>query len=129
MKTIKKPYQTVELGHGALAAWLADVPDLDTALAAGVDVACGVADGDRAHHLPVAKRVDLASVAWDARAYQCIWRKGHGLHLTVRAHVKRISSAETRGTERRPVGTKKHSLSLDGKQVNPQLTVSLQKWT
>lgn len=93
-------YQAVELGHWALAAWLAYVPDLDTTLAAGVDVACGVADSDSAHHLPMAQCVDLASVARDARAYQCIWREGHGLHLTVRTHMKRISSAEDRGMER-----------------------------
>lgn len=90
-------YQAVELGHWALAARLADVPDLDTALAAGVDVTCGVADGDSAHHFPVAQCVDLASMAWDARAYQCIWREGHGLHLTICTYVKRIRSAEDTG--------------------------------
>lgn len=96
-------YQTVELGHWALAAWLADVPDLDTALAASVDVTRGVADGDGAHHLSVAQCVDLAGVAWDARAYQRIWREGHGLHLTICTHMKRISSAEDRRGERRSV--------------------------
>lgn len=80
------------MGHWALAAWLADVPDLDAALATGVDVARGVADGDSAHHLPMAQCVDLASVAWNARAYQRIWREGHGLHLTICAHMKGISS-------------------------------------
>lgn len=90
-------YQTVQLGHRALAAWLADVPDLDAALAAGVDVTRGVADGDGAHHLPVAQRVDLAGVARDARAHQRVRREGHGLHLAVRAHVERISSEEERG--------------------------------
>ncbi len=91
------------MGHWALAAWLADVPDLDTTLATGVDVTCGVADGDSAHHFPVAQCVDLASVTRDARAYQCIWREGHGLHLTISTHVKRISSAEDGGRERRSV--------------------------
>lgn len=104
------------MGHWALAAWLADVPDLDTTLAAGVDVTCGVADGDSAHHFPVAQRVDLASVARDARAYQCIWREGHGLHLTIRTHVKRISSAEDRRRERR--SAKKYLPSIDKKWLN-----------
>lgn len=89
-------YQAVKLGHRALAAWLAYVPDLDTTLAAGVDVTCGIADGDSTHHFSVAQCVDLASMTWDAWAYQCIWREGHGLHLTVRTHMKRISSAEDR---------------------------------
>ncbi|TNN44180.1 hypothetical protein EYF80_045625 [Liparis tanakae] len=80
------PTQAVELGHRALAAGLADVPDLDTALAAGVDVARGVADGHGAHHFPVAQRVDLASVTRDARANQCVRREGHRLHLTIGAH-------------------------------------------
>lgn len=47
-------YQAIELGHRALAARLADVPDLDAALATCVDVTCGVANGDSAHHLAVA---------------------------------------------------------------------------
>ena len=93
-------YQAVELGHWALASWLADVPDFHAALAAGVDVTCGVADGDGTHNFPVAQCVDLAGVARDARANQCIWRKGYRLHLTIGAHVKRISSEEDRGDKR-----------------------------
>lgn len=99
MKT-KITYQAVELGHWALAARLAYVPDLDATLAPGVDVTCRVADGDSAHHFPVAQCVDLASVAWDAWAYQCIWWEGHGLHLSVCAHMKGIGSAEDRRMER-----------------------------
>lgn len=96
-------YQAVQLGHWTLAARLADVPDLDATLAASVDVPRGVADGDGADHFPVAQRVDLASVARDARAYQCIRWEGHWLHLSVRTHVKRISSAKDTGTETRSV--------------------------
>lgn len=91
-KTKMAPYQAVQLGHGALAARLADVPDLDAALAAGVDVARGVADGDGAHHLAVAQRVDLAGVAWDARAYESVRGKGHWLHLAVGAHMKGVGT-------------------------------------
>lgn len=98
---MRTSYQAVELGHWALAARLADVPDLDATFAPGVDVTRGVADGDGAHHLPVAQRVDLTGVAWDARAYQCIWREGHGLHLTIRTNVKRIRSAEDGGREKK----------------------------
>lgn len=82
------------MGHWTLAARLTDVPDLDTPLATGVDVTCGVADGDSTHYFPVAQCVYLSSVAWDAGANEGIWREGHGLHLTVCTHVKRISSAE-----------------------------------
>lgn len=85
-------YQAVQLGHGALASRLADVPDLDTSLAPGVNVAGGVADRDGAHHFSVAQRVNLACVAWDARADQSIWRKRDGLHLTVCADVERVCS-------------------------------------
>lgn len=87
-------YQAVELGNWAFAARLADVPDLDTTLAASVDVTCRIADGDSTHHFPMAQCVDLASVARDARAYQCVWGEGHGLHLSIRTHVKRIGTAE-----------------------------------
>lgn len=74
---------------------MADVPDLDTALATSVDMTCWVADGDSAHHLPMAESVDLTSVAWDAWAYQGIWGKGHRLHLPISTDMKRIGSAKT----------------------------------
>lgn len=80
------------MGHGALAAGLADVPDLDAALAAGVDVTRGVAYGDGTHHFSVAQRVDLTGVAWNTRAYQGIGREGHGLHLAVCADVEGVGS-------------------------------------
>ncbi|PWA20856.1 hypothetical protein CCH79_00007197, partial [Gambusia affinis] len=79
---------TVQLGHGALASRLADVPHLDAALASGVDVACGGADCDGAHHLPVAQRVDLTGVTRDARAQQGVGGERHRLHLAVGAHFQ-----------------------------------------
>lgn len=85
-------HQTVQLGHGVLASWLADVPHLDAALPSGVDVASRGADGDGAHHLSVAQGVDLTGVTRDSRTQQSVGRKGHGLHLTVRAHVERIGA-------------------------------------
>ena len=125
----KTSYQAVELGHRALAAGLADVPDLYATLAAGVDVTRGVADGDGAHHFAVAQRVDLASVARDARADQCVWREGHGLHLTVRTNVKRISSAGGVQGKRNVVRLSSDVL-IKRKSKNWQiLTVFLQKWT
>lgn len=90
-------YQAVKLGHRTLAAWLADVPDLDATLSTSVDVARGVADGDGAHYFAVAQRVDLTSVARDARAYEGVWREGHGLHLTVCTHVEGVSSGNDNG--------------------------------
>lgn len=50
----KGSYQTVQLGYGAFAAWLTDVPDFDAALTAGVDMTGGVANGDSTHHFAVA---------------------------------------------------------------------------
>ena len=81
-------HQTVQLGHGALASWLADVPHLDAALSSGVDVARRRADGDSTHHLSVVQGVDLAGVARDSRAQQGVGGKGHWLHLAIRAHVE-----------------------------------------
>lgn len=78
------------MGHGALAARLTDVPDFDAALAAGVDVTRGIADGHRAHHLAVVQRVDLTGVARDAGSDQGVGREGHGLHLTVGADVEGV---------------------------------------
>lgn len=61
-------HQAVQLGDGTLAAWLADVPYLHTALATCVDVPCGVADGHSTYHLPVAERVDLAGMPGNSGA-------------------------------------------------------------
>lgn len=80
------------MGHRALAAGLADVPDFDTAFATSVDVTCWVANGNSAHHLAVAQRVDLACVAGDTRADQGIGREGHRLHLAVGADMEGVSS-------------------------------------
>lgn len=99
------PHQAVQLGDGALAARLADVPDLDAALAAGVDVARGVADGDGAHHLAVAQRVDLPRVPRDARPRQRVVRERHRLHLPVRAHVERVRPARGGRGVRELLGT------------------------
>ncbi len=90
--TLCRSHQTVQLGHRTLAAWLADVPYFDAAFPAGVDVTCGGADGHRAHHLSMTERVDLTGVTWDARAEEGVRREGHRLHLTICAHVERISS-------------------------------------
>lgn len=89
-------HQTVQLGHGALAARLADVPHLDAALSSGVDVTRGGADGDGAHHLAVVQGVDLTCVARDPRAQQGVRGKGHRLHLAVGAHVERVGAGERR---------------------------------
>ena len=89
-------HQTVQLGHGALASRLADVPHLDAALASGVDVARRGADGDGTHNLSVVQGVNLTGVARDSRAQQGVRGKGHRLHLAVCAHVERVGAAEKR---------------------------------
>lgn len=58
-----------------------------------------VTDGNGTHHLSVAQRIDLSSVAWDARADQCIRRKRHRLHLSISAHMKGVRSEETKRKE------------------------------
>ena len=87
-------HQTVQLGHGALASRLADVPHLDAALSSSVDVARRGADGDGAHHLSVVQGVYLTGMAWDSRAQQGVRGKGHRLHLAVCAHVERVGAGE-----------------------------------
>jgi hypothetical protein len=106
-------HQTVELGHGTLAARLADVPHLDTALAAGVDVACGGADGDGTHHLSVVQSVDLTGMSWDARAQQGIRRERNWLHLSIRTDVERVSTGEKEKGEN---GQSKHWREGEGRE-------------
>lgn len=90
MSVSNGPHQTVQLGHRALAARLADVPDFDTALATSVDMTCGVANGHGAHHLTVAQRVDLTGVARNTRTDQGVGREGHRLHLTISADMEGV---------------------------------------
>lgn len=90
----RPPHQTVQLGHRTFAAGLANVPDFDAAFATGVDVACGVANCNSAHHLAVAQRVDLTRVARNAGANQGVGWEGHRLHLTICADVEGVSPAE-----------------------------------
>lgn len=75
---------------------MTDVPHLDAALAAGVDVTRRVTDGDRAHHLSVAEGIDLSCVARDAGADQRVRGKRHRLHLSIGAHVKGVGSGGRR---------------------------------
>lgn len=76
--------------YRGFVAGVTDVPHLDAALPAGVDVACGVTDGDSTHHFSVAQGVDLSCVARDARTDQCIRRKRNRLHLSISAHVEGV---------------------------------------
>ncbi|TRZ02863.1 hypothetical protein DNTS_026729 [Danionella cerebrum] len=76
----------IELGHRALATWLANVPHLDTTFTTSVDMPCGGADGDRTHNLSMTERVDLTGMTWDSRTKESIRRKWHWLHLTVRTY-------------------------------------------
>lgn len=85
-------HEAVQLGNRSLVARVTDVPHLDAALAAGVDMTRRVTDGDSTHHLPVAEGIDLSCVARDARADQCIRRKRHRLHLSISAYVEGVGS-------------------------------------
>ena len=83
-------HQTVELRDRALIAGVADVPDLDAALPTRVHVSRGVADGHRAHHLPVVQGVDLASVSGDARPNKGVGGERDRLHLPIGRHVEGV---------------------------------------
>lgn len=85
-------HQAVQLGDRTLVARVADVPHLDTALAARVHVSRGVADSDRAHHLSVVERVDLAGMAGDSRSDEGVWGEGDRLHLAIRSDVEGVGS-------------------------------------
>lgn len=89
-------HQTVELRDGALVARVADVPDLDAALAARVHVSRGVADRHGAHHLPVVEGVDLASVSGDPRSDEGVGGEGDGLHLAVCTNMEGVCSKAVR---------------------------------
>lgn len=80
--------------YGRLGPGLTDVPHFYAAFAAGINVLGGIADGHGTHDFAVPESVDLTGVSRDARTHQCIRRKGHRLHLTFGAHVKRIRSLE-----------------------------------
>ena len=99
------PHQAVQLGHWHLGAGLAHVPHLHAALATRVHVLCGAADGDCADHLAMRQRVQLPRMPWDARAYQCIGREGHRLHLPVRRHVEGVGPGREVGHEAQGAGT------------------------
>lgn len=90
---------------------MADVPDLDAALAARVHVSRGVADGDGAHHLPVVQGVDLPRVSGDAGSDEGVRGERDRLHLPVGRHVEGVCTfgqetiGEKRGQKRKQ---KKH---------------------
>jgi hypothetical protein len=81
-------YQTVKLRHRAFRPWLADVPDLDTALATGVHIFGWVADSDSTYNLAVTQSVDLSSMSGDPWTNQGICRKWNWLELPLSIHVK-----------------------------------------
>lgn len=91
MKKTRMIYQTIQLGYGALAAGLADVPDFDTAFATSVDMTRRVAYGNSTHNLSVAKCVDLTGMSGDSRANEGIWWEGYRLHLAICTDVKGVS--------------------------------------
>jgi hypothetical protein len=106
---------------------VADVPDLDAALATRVHVSRGVADGHCTHHLPVVEGVDLASVSGDSGSNEGIRGKGDRLHLAVCSDMEGVCTFKERRENiliiKRSVTTsallynkdsKKQSFSCDG---------------
>lgn len=92
MPVFRSPHQTIQLGHGALAARLAHVPDFDTAFATSVNMTCGVANGNSTDHLAVAQCVDLTGVAWNTGANQGVGWEWHRLHLAVCTDMEGVSA-------------------------------------
>jgi len=92
-------HKAVQLGYGCLVPRVTDVPHLDAALASGVDVVRRVADGDRAHHVPMVQGVDLARMAGDAGADECVRGERHGLHLSVGTHVEGVGPEGEKGVK------------------------------
>ena len=86
-------HQTIQLRDGALVARVADVPDLNAALATCVHVPCGVADGHCAHHLPMVEGVDLPSMSGDPRSNEGIRGKWDRLHLAISSNMEGVRSA------------------------------------
>lgn len=89
------PLQAIELGDGfrAAATTLADVPNLDAALAAGVNVFSGIRNCHGADHLAVCERVYLTCVTRYAGADKSVLRERHRLHLPFTRHVKTVRTA------------------------------------
>lgn len=63
-------------------------------------MASGITDSDGTHNLPMTEGVNLTSVAGDPWTNQSIWRKGHGLHLSISTDVKRVGTETDREGER-----------------------------
>lgn len=117
------------MGHGALAAGLADIPDFDTAFATSVNMARGVADGNGAHNLAVAQRVDLTGMAWNTGADQGIGWEGHRLHLAICADMEGVSPGGKVGAVLRVLNHCCVSLKMyEYSTLGEILTVCHQRW-
>ena len=73
-----------------LSSWLADVPNLHTALASRVHILGRVRHGDSTDHVPMGKGVDLSYVSWDARTDEGVCREGYCSRLPLGVHMERI---------------------------------------
>ena len=63
-------------------------------LASSINMSRWVTYGHCTHNFSVVQGVDLAGVSRDTRTFKCIRWEGNRLHLSVRAYVKRISTAK-----------------------------------
>lgn len=89
------PLQAIELGDGfrAAATALTDVPHLDAALAAGVNVLGRIRNCHGADHLAVRERVYLTRVTRYSWADEGVLRERNWLHLPFAGHVKAVRTA------------------------------------
>jgi len=82
--------QTVQLRnwfHAGAADTLADIPNLDATLAAGVDVLGRIRDRNGADHLAVCQGINLTCVTRDTRSCQSIQGEWYGLQLALAVHM------------------------------------------
>lgn len=92
--SLQDTHKAIQLGDRGLVARMTDIPHLYAAFTTGVDVACGVTNGDSTHHLSVAERINLPCMARNAWTNQRIGRERHRLHLSVSTHMKGVGSEE-----------------------------------
>lgn len=90
--------EALQTGDRTFAVGL-DVPHLNAAATACVDMPARIGDGDRAHHFAVAERADLARMARDSGAAQRIGWEGNGRHLPLGVHEKGIGATERKRYE------------------------------
>ena len=81
------------MGHRCFPAWLADVPELDAALAPRVHVLGRVRHSDGDDNFTVGKSVDLVAVSRDSLGGESVLGKGYRLQLVVSTHMEGVEGS------------------------------------